>query len=328
MSRLEARLSDWTGFESALIFPSTLHALTDVLWTVARPGDVVWLDRWIYSLGRQCSAAATGRGALLFELPHNDISDLSKTVERSPNTAQIYLCDGLYAHDGSQAPLARVLPLVEQGAGWVIVDDAHGLGTVGVEPSAATPHGRGGGGVVRHQGIESASVVYVSSLAKNLGVSMAMVAGSRAFIDVLRKAAGHLEHSSPPSAWSLCMAEILEDAQRRFGEQQRSLVLRHVTRLRDGLLETGLVPLHQTLFPIQTLAFRTARTALNAARLLLSRGIWVAFDRAPDDFREGAVLRIVLTARHDDACIDGLLAAVAELAKEPKIRGELYTHAM
>src|SRR5882672_5690703 len=65
------------------------------------------------------------------KLRHREAADLEQVVRRcGPGARLMLLTDGMFAHDGSVAPLARYLEILPRDA-LIVVDDAHGAGVVG-----------------------------------------------------------------------------------------------------------------------------------------------------------------------------------------------------
>ncbi|MFM2287406.1 MAG: hypothetical protein RL684_549, partial [Pseudomonadota bacterium] len=86
-------------------------------------------------------------------------------------------------------------------------------------------------------------------------------------------------------------------------------------RLRAGATRIGL-PLQPVDGPIQPLLVGTPARALQLSAALLARGYWVGAIRPPTVPAGTARLRITLSAAHDEAAVDGLLAALAEAWRE------------
>jgi 8-amino-7-oxononanoate synthase len=82
------------------------------------------------------------------------------------------------------------------------------------------------------------------------------------------------------------------------------------------------LPLIASSSPIQPLLVGDAALALRLAAALEARGYWVSAIRPPTVPPGTARLRITLSAAHDEAAVDGLLAALdaawqADSAREP-----------
>src|SRR5262249_40201328 len=111
----------------------------------------------------------------------------------------IVVADGVCPTCGDAAPLAAYLDVTERHGGIVLLDDTQALGVLGRGADRRRPFGEGGGGSLQHCGVSSPRVVLVASLAKALGVPVAVVSGARPFIERLNEMGEARVHCSPPS---------------------------------------------------------------------------------------------------------------------------------
>jgi 8-amino-7-oxononanoate synthase len=88
----------------------------------------------------------------------------------------------------------------------------------------------------------------------------------------------------------------------------------HIARLRRGCESAGLA-LMPSQTAIQPLVMGDAQRALDAAAALLDGGHFVPAIRPPTVPEGTSRLRISLSAAHSDEDIDGLLAALAQVAR-------------
>lgn len=91
---------------------------------------------------------------------HRDAEDFSRAAERCGTGARlIALTDGMFSHDGSVAPLSAYLKMLPRD-GLLLVDDAHGAGTLG----------KNGRGAIELEGIPRQRVIQCVTLSKAFGV--------------------------------------------------------------------------------------------------------------------------------------------------------------
>jgi 8-amino-7-oxononanoate synthase len=152
----------------------------------------------------------------------------------------------------------------------------------------------------------------MGTLGKALGTAGAFVAGEAALIETLVQHARTYIYTTalPPAvaAASLASLRIVQDESWR---RERLDAL--VRRLRAGAASLGL-SLLPSRSPIQPLVLGEAERALAWAQALRARGILVPAIRPPTVPRGSARLRITLSAAHDEADVDRLLDALAEVA--------------
>ena len=93
---------------------------------------------------------------------------------------------------------------------------------------------------------------------------------------------------------------------------RRQRLARHVERFRAGVAALGL-PLMPSSTPIQPLRVGGDADAVALSRALHERGLLVSAIRPPTVPEGSARLRVTLSASHEDAHLDRLLEALAEL---------------
>jgi 8-amino-7-oxononanoate synthase len=318
-ARLEVELARLVGQESALVFPSTTHIALDVLPLLAGPGGALFVDQWAYPISLEGVHAAARRGARVHRFPHNDHRALATALRaQAARPDKVIVCDGVYSTGGHVAPLREFAHLARTFEAVIYVDDAHGVGLLGSNPTRGMPYGRGGGGTPRHLGMPSGNVVHVGSLSKAFGVPLAFVAGPAGFVDHVRATAATNMHSSPPALPTVAAALGALQFHSVYGEVLRHRLADRVRRFRAGLARVGVTLSRNRLFPIQTLRFATPRAAEAVACALRRLGIWAVLQLNPDDHPTGGVLRFVVTTRHEDADLHAAVAAIARTSKLPQ----------
>ncbi len=127
-------------------------------------------------------------GKKVSRFPHADPNALRAAVRCLPRNARpLVACDGTYGIRGGVTPLDAYLDALPR-RGYLLVDDAHGAGTVG-------PRGRG---IVKLFGLRDLRIIQTISLAKAFGVSGGAVLGSLERVGAIReKAAGFIGTTSP-----------------------------------------------------------------------------------------------------------------------------------
>jgi len=135
--------------------------------------------------------AATLAGAKTIPFHHEDAQALTHAVRGCGRGARIAVfTDGLAAHEGSLAPLADYLAVLP-GSGWLVVDDAHGTGTLG-------QHGRGS---LEFLGLRDPRVIVTTTLSKALGCYGGVVLGPAWLRDcILRQSRIYGSSTAPPMA--------------------------------------------------------------------------------------------------------------------------------
>jgi glycine C-acetyltransferase len=126
--RLEAALAEFFASEAAVLVGSGYTTNIAVAQTLAGKFSCCLMDSRSHPALKD---AARFLGCPTLSFAHRNASDLAKSVRECGSDAKlILLTDGLFAHDGSVAPLAAYREALPQGA-LLLVDDAHGAGVLG-----------------------------------------------------------------------------------------------------------------------------------------------------------------------------------------------------
>lgn len=298
---LEEALADWTGRERALLFSTgyaaNLGALQALLGGV--DGALCVQDK----LNHACLIdGARLAGGELKRYPHADVDGAARQLASRSGAPALLATDGVFSMDGDVAPLAALAALAAREGVTLMVDDAHGLGVQGAQ----------GAGSVAAAGLGAAEVpVLMATLGKALGCAGAFVAGSAALIEGLTQfARPHVYSTAMPPA--LAAAALAAVRLAREEDWRREKLAALVARFRRGAAELGL-PLMASTTAIQPLLLGDAEAALAASQALEAQGLLVAAIRPPTVPVGQARLRITLSAAHEEAHVDRLLAALERI---------------
>jgi len=296
----QKELAAFTGMDKALLFSTGYMANLGLVQALAGRGDAIFADRLNHA--SLIDAAQMSRAEHM-RYPHADINTLRAQLAASNARRKMILTDGVFSMDGDLAPLPELFELAEKHDAWLIVDDAHGFGTLG-------PGGRGS---LAHFAIPaSPRVIMIGTLGKAAGVSGAFVGGDATVIDyLLQTARTHIFTTAQPPALSVAIMKSLELIAE--GDELRQHLNALIARLRAGLatLPWELLPSPTAIQPI---IVGKNEDALRLSTGLLERGYWVPAIRPPTVPAGKARLRITLSAAHTEAQVDGLLDALRRLA--------------
>ncbi len=281
--RLEERLADFKGYRSALLFGSGYLANTGVVQALARPGEVVFSDALNHaSIVDGCRLA----GAETFVYDHADMDHLAWGLRQAEGRGSLIVTDGVFSMDGDVAPLERIVELARDYDARVMVDDAHGTGTIG-------PDGRGS---VAAAGLEDEVDVLVGTLGKSLGSYGAYVCCDRAMAKYLVNTARTLIFSTalapPQVAAAMAALELLREEPRRVERLQRNARV-----LRETLSEEGL-PTGSGDTPIVPVIVGAADDAVTASERALERGVFAQAIRPPTVPEGSSRMRLTVMASH------------------------------
>jgi 7-keto-8-aminopelargonate synthetase-like enzyme len=310
--QLEKVIADLVGQERALIFTSTTHAAQDVLPLLTGPPGIVFIDELAYPTSKDAATFAARNSNRLIRFPHNDPIALDRLLARHMSAREkVIVCDGVYPMEGKLAALRAFNDLAERHRATIYVDDAHGIGIFGNEPSSAMPFGYGGGGTPARLKVAAGNIVHVGGLSKAIGIPIAFVAGPASFISHLRVTARSFVHCSPPAPPLLAAALEALQVHTREGDGLRWHLVQLVRRFRHQLRQAGVSLGTTSLFPIQSLQFDSGAAATLAAVSLRRQGIWPVLQLDQHETLGAGALHFVITARHQSEDIDIAVEAIS-----------------
>lgn len=291
---LEARLARFKGTEDGIVFGSGYLANLAITPALAGSGDLVLVDE----LAHAClHAGAQLSKAEVVTFRHNDLEDLRYKLAAGRSTARhaMILTDGVFSMDGDIAPLPGLLELAAEFDAWTLVDDAHGIGTVG--------NGRG----AAHTFAPAAKApLQMGTLSKALGSYGGYLCASRDVCELLRTRARPLVFTTslPPASIAAAL-KALDLVERDPAMTARPLA--HAKRFCDqaGLAEPS--------SPIVPVVLGSETQALDASAHLHREGFLVTAIRPPTVPRGTARLRITFSAAHELADIDRLANRVRHI---------------
>ena len=295
---LEEALADFVGRPRALLFSTGYAANMGAINALVSTGDFVFQDRLNHASlldGGWISRATCA----WFE--HCDAADLQRQLADLEGAAgrRLVVSDGTFSMDGDSCGLDSLLAAVRPHGGWLMIDDAHGLGV----------HGDKGCGVVdpRRYGTDDVPVL-VGTLGKAFGTAGAFVAGEDSLIELLiHKARNYVFSTALPSAVAVATRTSLELA---IAEEWRRDHLRAlIAQFRAGVGDIGF-QLGVSTSPIQPLLVGAPERALQISAALEDRGVLVSAIRPPTVPEGTSRLRITLTAAHTSEHVDRLLEAL------------------
>jgi 8-amino-7-oxononanoate synthase len=206
--------------------------------------------------------------------------------------------------DGNLAPLPALLALCERFGAWLVVDDAHGFGTLGAN----------GRGALEHFGLRSPHIVYVGTLGKAAGVGGAFVAAHASVIETLvQKARPYIYTTAAPPALAHALLTSLDLIAGPVGMARRAQLQALIAQL-DGMRLQRWKRLPSPT-AIQPVIIGDNAEAMAAAAALYEQGYWVPAIRPPTVAAGTARLRITLSATHTAQEVGQLANAMTTLER-------------
>lgn len=290
--QLEQKLAEWLGYPRALLFISGFAANQALIAALMGKDDRIVADRLSHA---SLLEAASLSPAQLRRFAHNDSEQLAQLLAKPTSGLQLTVTEGIFSMDGDSAPLAEIAAATRAADGWVMVDDAHGIGVCGQE----------GRGSCSQQQVKPDLLVV--TFGKAFGLSGAAVLCSEATADYLLQFARHLIYStSMPPAQAVALSQALALIRSEEGDTRRETLRSHIARFRHGAEQLGMT-LTASQSAIQPVIVGENERALRLAHHLREQGLWLTAIRPPTVPTGTARLRVTLTAAHQPEDIDKLV---------------------
>ncbi|MDQ3759048.1 MAG: 8-amino-7-oxononanoate synthase [Actinomycetota bacterium] len=280
---LETSLARFKGTESALLFGSGYLANLGVVSALAGEGGVVFSDELNHaSIIDGCRLAR----AETFVYRHLDLDHLAWGLEQAVGRQALIVTDGVFSMDGDVAPLPALAELAERHGAQLMVDDAHGTGTIGP----------GGRGTVAAAGLEGFVDVVVGTLSKALGSYGAYVCTSSALRELLINKARPFIYSTapPPPSVGAALAALAQ-------LESRPGVVEHLRRnaavMRQALVSYNL-DVGSSRTQIIPVMVGNARRATALCERALDGGVFAQAIRPPTVPDGTSRLRLTVMANH------------------------------
>jgi len=301
--QLEDRIRKFFGAKAALLTSGGYTTNLVVAQALAGQFSHALLDERAH-LSLQDAAQFLDCPVLKFK--HRDPEDFARTLQRCGRGARpIVLTDGLFARDGAVAPLKAYLRLLPRD-GLLVVDDAHGGGTVGAT----------GKGAVEIEGVRGARVVHNVTLSKAFGVYGGAVLCSRALRAKLVERSRIFAGSTPLPLPLAAGARRAIDTLHRDKSLRRRLVA-NSNYVKRALRKAGL-PLPEAPGPIIPVNPHGKREAAALKRQLLAARIFPPLTKYPGG-PPGGYFRFVISSEHTGAQLDQLIKVLSAFAKSEQL---------
>ena len=178
--QLEKELADFVMKEDAALLNYGYQGMVSIIDVLCSRHDVIVYDAESHACIIDGVRLHPGQR---YVYKHNDIEDMEKQLQRADSLVQkqktggiLVITEGVFGMAGDQGKLREIAKLKEKYAFRLLVDDAHGFGTLG----------KTGAGAGEEQGVQDKIDLYFSTFAKSMASIGAFIAGDRNIIDYIR----------------------------------------------------------------------------------------------------------------------------------------------
>jgi glycine C-acetyltransferase len=179
---LEKRLAKWFKFEDCLVFTTGYQAMVGAIMALADKDTTLVLDSYSHACildGTFLAAGTPGKAPEVRFFNHNSAKSLERILKTRERKNAIVLIEGVYSLDGDKAPLKEIVEICERYEAFIILDDAHGTGTLGTN----------GRGLLEETGLEGRIPLVVSTFSKTFGGIGGILLGTAEVVEFIKTTA-------------------------------------------------------------------------------------------------------------------------------------------
>lgn len=300
--QLERELAQFVEKESAYLLNFGYQGMVSTIDALVGRHDVIVYDSDSHACIVDGVRLHMGKS---FTFRHNDIESLEKNLARATKVAEeqgggiLVITEGVFGMRGMQGKIKEICDLKSKFNFRLLVDDAHGFGTLG----------KTGAGAGEEQGCQDQIDVYFSTFAKSMAGFGAFIAADADIIRILK-----YNLRSQVFAKSLTMPMVIGGLKRldllRSRPEIKAKLWENVKKLQNGLEERGfnIGGTNTCVTPVM-MQGSTVEATLLSRDLRENFGIFTSVVIYPVIPKGMILLRLIPTASHTDAEINETLAA-------------------
>ena len=301
---LEQRFAKWLGFESCLLFTTGYQAMLGTLVALADKDTTLALDAYSHACildGAFLAAGVPKNGPEIRFFNHNSAKSLERILSTRERKNALVVVEGVYSLDGDTAKLDEFVTLCEQHDALLVVDDAHGSGTVGVR----------GRGTLEAQGLEGRVPIVVSTLSKTFGGIGGLLFGPDELVEHIKHSARSFLFSASLPVPVVAAASTILDMVDSDGDKLVAELHQKARYFRGKLLDSGF-DLGASNTHIMPIMCREERKTLFMHVALLECGVLMVPLTYPSVKYGEERLRVNVTRGHTQEDLDRALALLKE----------------
>jgi 8-amino-7-oxononanoate synthase len=313
-TEVEEKVAQLVGAEACSVFASTTLLNHGVIPALAGKDAVIFLDKTAHATMYEGSKMARDSGSTLVSFPTNDFEALEKLLQKYDEVQKkLILTDGVNSMTGDYANLPEFDRLARRYNALVFVDDAHGFGVVGENPSKEAPYGYKGNGLINYFGLNYDNMVYVGCFSKAYGSFGSFIACSQKLRDfLLSQATPHDLGGAGPASSIVAVLKGLEINEQK-GDEKRQRMFELTKMAVDGLKSLGYVAESKTGFPIISVWLGRSDHIIEISKLLYDHHILLTLAPYPMVRKGDEALRITLTCTNTEEEVKQLIIAFSKL---------------
>ena len=304
--QLERELADFVSKEDSILVNFGYQAVVSAIDCLVDRHDVIVYDAESHACILDGVRLHMGKR---YVFKHNDLEDFEKQMQRATALIEkqkaggiLVITEGVFGMAGDQGKLKEIAALKGKYDFRLLVDDAHGFGTLG----------KTGAGAGEAQGCQDAIDLYFSTFAKSMASIGAFLAGDKTIIDFIR-----YNIRSQIFAKSLPMPLVIGNLKRlemlRTMPELKEKLWSNALKLQAGLKERGfdIGKTDTPVTPVYMIGGVEEATAM-VMDLRENYKIFCSIVIYPVIPKGHIIYRLIPTAAHTDADIQETLIAFTE----------------
>ena len=181
---LENQLADFEQKEACYLLNYGYQGMVSIIDVLCSRFDVIVYDSESHACIMDGVFLHKAKGGKSFVYPHNDVERCGKMLRLAESYISreggqggiLLITEGVFGMAGDLGALDKIVALKKDHQFRLLIDDAHGFGTMGAS----------GAGIGEHFGCQAEIDLYFGTFAKSMASIGAFVVGSREVIDHLR----------------------------------------------------------------------------------------------------------------------------------------------
>ena len=311
--QLEEELAAFVMKESAYLLNFGYQGMVSIIDALVTKNDIIVYDVDSHACIIDGVRLHMGKR---FTYKHNDLESMEKNLQRATKMAAetgggiLFITEGVFGMRGQQGKLKEIVAMKQKYNFRLLVDDAHGFGTLG----------KTGAGAGEEQGVQDEIDVYFSTFAKSMANIGAFVAADKDVIDYLK-----YNLRSQMFAKALPMIQTIGSLKRlellRKSSEIKDKLWVNVNALQNGLKEKGfnIGDTNTCITPVY-LEGSIPEAMIMVNDLRENYGIFLSIVVYPVIPKGMILLRMIPTASHTLADIEETLTAF-EAIREKLVNG-------
>ena len=308
--QLEKELSEFVMKEDTVLLNYGYQGMVSIIDVLCSRHDVIVYDAESHACIIDGLRLHPGHR---YVFKHNDISDCEKQLQRAVSLIEkqnaggiLVITEGVFGMAGDQGKIKEIAALKKNYEFRLLVDDAHGFGTMG----------KTGAGAGEQQGCQDEIDLYFSTFAKSMASIGAFVSGERNIIDYIR-----YNIRSQIFAKSLPMPIVIGNMKRlellRTHSELKEMLWKNAGKLQSGLKQRGfdIGKTDSVVTPVYMKGDIPEATAM-VMDLRENFGIFASIVVYPVIPKGHIIFRLIPSAVHTDNDIETTLNAFEETKKK------------